>query len=64
MSAQPVSRVVLATRNDHKVGELRAILADVCEELGLEIVGASEFEGAPDVVEGDTRHAADLSPAE
>ena len=35
MSAQPVTRVVLATRNDHKVGELRAILADVCEELGL-----------------------------
>jgi XTP/dITP diphosphohydrolase len=48
-----VTRVVLATRNDHKVGELRAILADVCEELGLEIVGASEFPGAPDVVEDE-----------
>lgn len=53
MAAQPVTRVVLATRNDHKVGELRAILADVCEELGLEIVGASEFEDAPDVVEDE-----------
>jgi XTP/dITP diphosphohydrolase len=46
-----VTRVVLATRNDHKVGELRAILADVCDELGLEIVGAGDFAGAPDVVE-------------
>ena len=46
-------RVVLATRNDHKVGELRAILADICDELGLEIVGASEFPGAPDVVEDE-----------
>jgi XTP/dITP diphosphohydrolase len=46
-----VRRVVLATRNQHKVEELRAILADVCDELGLEIVGAGEFDGAPDVVE-------------
>jgi XTP/dITP diphosphohydrolase len=48
-----VTRVVLATRNDHKVVELRAILADVCEELGLEIVGASEWPEAPDVVEDE-----------
>ena len=48
-----MTRVVLATRNDHKVLELRAILADVVEELGLEIVGASEFPGAPDVVEDE-----------
>jgi len=48
-----VSRVVLATRNDHKVVELRAILADVCAELGLEVVGASEWPDAPDVVEDE-----------
>ncbi|HEV7146693.1 MAG TPA: RdgB/HAM1 family non-canonical purine NTP pyrophosphatase [Pedococcus sp.] len=48
-----MTRVVLATRNSHKVVELRAILADVCEELDLEIVGASEFPGAPDVVEDE-----------
>ena len=48
-----MNRVVLATRNDHKVVELRAILADICGELGLEIVGASEFPGAPDVLEDE-----------
>jgi len=48
-----VSRVVLATRNDHKVVELRAILADVCDELGLEVLGASEWPDAPDVVEDE-----------
>lgn len=48
-----MTRVVLATRNDHKVVELRAILADVCGELGLEIVGASEWPDAPDVVEDE-----------
>lgn len=48
-----MTRVVLATRNDHKVVELRAILADVCHELGLEIVGASEWPDAPDVVEDE-----------
>lgn len=48
-----MTRVVLATRNDHKVVELRAILADVCQELGLQIVGASQFPGAPDVVEDE-----------
>jgi XTP/dITP diphosphohydrolase len=46
-----VTRVVLATRNAHKVEELRHILADVCDELGLEIVGAAEFPDAPEVVE-------------
>ena len=48
-----MTRVVLATRNDHKVLELRAILADVCDELGLEIVGASEWPDAPEVVEDE-----------
>lgn len=46
-----VVRVVLATRNGHKVRELRTILADVIDELGLEIVGLGEFPDAPDVVE-------------
>ena len=46
-------RVVLATRNDHKVVELREILGDVCAELGLQIVGASEWADAPDVVEDE-----------
>jgi XTP/dITP diphosphohydrolase len=46
-----VTRVVLATRNHHKVEELRAILADVCDELGLDIVGADDVEDAPEVVE-------------
>ncbi|TQJ51513.1 RdgB/HAM1 family non-canonical purine NTP pyrophosphatase [Phycicoccus sp. SLBN-51] len=46
-----MSKLVLATQNQHKVVELRHILADVCDELGLEIVGASDFPNAPDVVE-------------
>jgi XTP/dITP diphosphohydrolase len=41
---------VLATRNEHKVHELRQILADVVDELGLEIVSAAEVD-APDVPE-------------
>jgi XTP/dITP diphosphohydrolase len=46
-----VTKLVLATRNQHKVEELRAILADVCDELGLEIVGSGDFPDAPGVVE-------------
>jgi XTP/dITP diphosphohydrolase len=46
-----VRRVVLATRNGHKVRELRTILADLIEELDLEIVGLGEFPDVPDVVE-------------
>jgi XTP/dITP diphosphohydrolase len=44
-------RVVLATRNEHKVGELREILADVLAELGLDLVGLSAFPDVPDVIE-------------
>lgn len=44
-------RVVLATRNEHKVGELAAILTDVFAQLGRELVGVSAFDGVPDVVE-------------
>ncbi len=46
-----MTRLVLATRNHHKVEELREILADVCDELDLEIVGLDEYPGTPDVVE-------------
>ena len=41
-----MSRVVLATRNEHKVRELRQILAGLVDELGLEVVGMDQF---PDV---------------
>jgi XTP/dITP diphosphohydrolase len=44
-------RLVLATRNEHKVHELRHILADLVDELDLEIVGAADVPGAPDVPE-------------
>ncbi len=44
-------RIVLATRNDHKVGELRAILDGVLTELDLTVVGLSEFPEVADVVE-------------
>jgi XTP/dITP diphosphohydrolase len=46
-----VRRVVLATRNGHKVRELRVILEDLTKELDLEIVGLGEFPDAPDVAE-------------
>jgi len=46
-----VRRIVLATRNPHKVGELRAILGDLIGELDLEIVGMDEFPDVADVVE-------------
>lgn len=44
-------RLVLATRNEHKVHELRQILSALVDELGLEVVGADDVEGAPDVAE-------------
>jgi len=44
-------RIVLATRNGHKVVELKTILADLIDELDLEIVGLGEFPDVPDVVE-------------
>ena len=44
-------RIVLATRNEHKVHELRQILADLVDELDLEVVGADDVDGAPDVAE-------------
>jgi XTP/dITP diphosphohydrolase len=44
-------RLVLATRNEHKVHELRQILSDLVDELDLEVVGAGDVEGTPDVPE-------------
>ena len=44
-------RLVLATRNEHKVHELRQILAGLVDDLGLEVVGADDVEGAPEVPE-------------
>ncbi len=50
-------RLVLATRNTHKVGELRAILADLITELDLEIVGMDDYPQVPDVVESGVTFA-------
>ncbi len=44
-------RIVLATRNEDKIAELRAILADVLNELQWELVGVGEFPDVADVVE-------------
>jgi XTP/dITP diphosphohydrolase len=44
-------RLVLATRNEHKVHELGQILAGLVADLDLEIIGAGDVEGAPDVAE-------------
>ena len=44
-------QVVLATRNEHKVGELRDILADILAELDLQIAGLSAFPEVADVIE-------------
>jgi len=46
-----MTRIVLATRNGHKVREVQTILADLIDELDLEIVGMGEFPDVPDVVE-------------
>jgi XTP/dITP diphosphohydrolase len=44
-------RLVLATRNAHKVGELRAILAEAGGALDVELVGADAYPDIPDVKE-------------
>jgi XTP/dITP diphosphohydrolase len=46
-----VRRIVLATRNAHKISELQAILDELIGDLDLEIVGVSEFPDVADVVE-------------
>jgi XTP/dITP diphosphohydrolase len=50
-------RIVLATRNAHKVVELREILAEALERTGLELVGLDEFPGLEDVVESGVTFA-------
>ncbi len=56
-------RLVLATRNGHKVGELRAILAEAFPDAGLaldlssELVGVTEFPDVEDVVESGVTYA-------
>ena len=44
-------RLVLATHNEHKVSELRQILAALVVDLDLDVVGADDVHGAPDVAE-------------
>lgn len=44
-------RIVLATRNEGKVAEIRWILADALDQAGLELVGIGEFPGVEDVIE-------------
>ena len=44
-------RLVLATRNEHKVHELEQILGPVVDELGLEIVSANAYPHVPDTPE-------------
>ncbi|HYO86270.1 MAG TPA: RdgB/HAM1 family non-canonical purine NTP pyrophosphatase [Dermatophilaceae bacterium] len=44
-------RIVLATHNAHKVGELRDILADLMTELDLDLIGVDGYPHVPDVTE-------------
>jgi XTP/dITP diphosphohydrolase len=48
-------RVVLATRNAHKIGELRAILAEL--GVAVDLVGVGDFPGVPDVAETELTFA-------
>ena len=50
------ARVVLATRNNHKVAELRRILADA--DVQVELLGTDEFPDLPDVAETGSTFAA------
>lgn len=50
-------RIVLATRNQHKIVELREILAPALASTGLELVGLDEFPGLEDVVESGVTFA-------
>lgn len=45
------NRLVLATRNEHKVRELQQILSELIADLGLDVHGLDAFPGVPDVVE-------------
>lgn len=50
-------RLVLATRNAHKVVELREILAEALGRARLELVGLDDFPGLEDVVESGVTFA-------
>ena len=50
-----VRRVVLATRNEHKLGELRAILAEI--GVDVELVGVLDYPDVPDVAETELSFA-------
>ncbi|WP_420818972.1 non-canonical purine NTP pyrophosphatase [Ornithinimicrobium flavum] len=50
-------RLVLATRNPHKVAELRDILRDVLTATGLELIGLDAFPDLEDVVESGVTFA-------
>ncbi|MGN6635450.1 MAG: RdgB/HAM1 family non-canonical purine NTP pyrophosphatase [Oryzihumus sp.] len=52
-----MTRLVLATRNAHKVRELGQILDGLVEELGLEVVGLDSYPEIPDVVESGVTFA-------
>ncbi len=50
-TARPRRHLVLATRNEHKVHELRQILGGLVDDLDLQIIGAGDVACAPDVAE-------------
>jgi XTP/dITP diphosphohydrolase len=54
---RPSGRLVLATRNAHKVGELRDILADVLGRIGVDLVGVEEYPHVGEVVESGVTFA-------
>ncbi len=59
MTTAPADRrIVLATRNAHKVEELREILADALDRTGLELVGIEHFPQVGPVVESGVTFAA------
>jgi len=57
------ARLVLATHNAHKVGELRAILAPVLPGLDPESVVGARDVGAPEPVEAHPTDSAARGPA-
>ncbi len=50
--------LVLATRNEHKVGELREILRDVLARIDRDLIGITDFPKAGEVVESGVTFAA------
>ena len=50
-----MKRVILATRNAHKVGELRAILGEL--GVAVDLVGVDEYPDVPDVAETELTFA-------